>query len=193
MVKFPATEKSPEPETEAEEAIVIPWKAKVPELEIEAPLLKVIVPPVGEKFLVELTVKVPLTEKLTFDWLEGVSEMVRLLKVKLPVLAIVQPVVARVTVPPEAVKLLETFKVPLMVILLEVVIVPLIVKLLSVVAEVKERAALLPLTTTVDPPALKVPELEKTVVDEPLRVIGFELLALNVPALPILSTPVVKV
>lgn len=173
--------------------MVIPWKAKVPELEIEAPLLKVIVPPVGEKFLVELTVSVPPTEKLTFDWLDGVSEMVRLLKVKLPLLLIVQPVVAIVIVPPEAVKLLETLKAPLMVILLEVVTVPLTVRLLKVVAEVKDKAALLPLTTTVEPPALKVPELEKTVVDEPLIVIGFELLALRVPALPILKTPLVKV
>jgi len=80
-----------------------------------------------------------------------------------------------------------------MVILLEVVTVPLAVRLLRVVAEVKDKAAPLPLTTTVDPPALKVPELEKTVVDEPLIVIGLELLALKVPALPILKTPVVKV
>lgn len=155
--------------------------------------MKVIVPPVGEKFLVELTVSVPPIEKLTFDWLEGVSEIVKLLKVRLPVLVIVQPVVAIVIVPPEAVKLLETFKAPLMVILLEVVTVPLAVRLLRVVAEMKDKAAPLPLTTTVDPPALKVPELEKTVVDEPLIVIGLELLALNIPALPILSTPVVKV
>lgn len=62
-VKVPATENIPvEFVTIAEEARVRLLKVRVPELEMVEPLLNVIVPPVGARFLPELIVKVPPME-----------------------------------------------------------------------------------------------------------------------------------
>jgi hypothetical protein len=61
--------------------------------------------------------KPPLTVKLAFDCVVGVSEMDKLLKVKVPLLTIDQPVVAiEIALPPEAVRAEEplTVKAPLM-------------------------------------------------------------------------------
>jgi len=62
-VKVPPTAKLEEEVTAAEVARVTLLKVKDPELAIEAPLFKVIVPAVGAKVLVELTVNAPPTLK----------------------------------------------------------------------------------------------------------------------------------
>lgn len=105
-----------------------------------------------------------------------------------------QPVVAIVMVPPLGDRFPEpeTVKAPLTVKSLDVVGVPVIVKLLNVVAAVRVTAPL-PLITTVDPPALKTPDWEKIVAEVPFIVTALELLALNVPGVPIFKIPVENV
>jgi len=76
--------------------------------------VRVIVPEVGAKDLVELTVKAPPTLKEDVGWVVGVSETVRPLKTKVPELARDQPVVAKVIVPEDGLRLakLPTVKAP---------------------------------------------------------------------------------
>ena len=120
--------------------------------------------------------------------------MVKPEKTKVAELAIVQLVVAIVTVPPLGERLPEpeTVSAPLTVKLLEVVGVPVTVRLLKVVAAVRE-AAPAPLMTRVEPLASKTPAWEKMVAEVPLMVMGLELLALKVPGAPMFKIPVLKV
>jgi len=71
----------------------------VPALAIFAPSFKVMVPAVGERFLPESIVKVPPTLKEAVGCVLGVPEICNPLKVKVPELAMLQPVPVMVMVP----------------------------------------------------------------------------------------------
>ena len=82
-IKVPAMLKEAVVLTVAEAAILRPWKVKLPELTIEEPVLKVMVPEEGVKTPEAPTVNVPFPPKPTVALLAPV-EMALLLMVSLP-------------------------------------------------------------------------------------------------------------
>ena len=93
-------------------AIVNPLNVNVPLFVIPQPVpVIVIAPAVGASVMPELTVNIPLTEKLPAVCVVGVAAIVNPLKVKAPVFVMPQPTADIVTVPPLGEKFTPEFTV----------------------------------------------------------------------------------
>ena len=149
-------------------AIVSPLNVIAPMFVIPHPVpVMVIVPAVGASVMPELTVNIPLTEKLAAVCVVGVAATVNPLKVKVPLFVMPQPTADIVIVPPEGAKVAEALTVRVLLILHVVLAVYEVAVLAYVSFEnvVVEDPPMLcvpvPFRVTAPVPAVKVPWLTK--------------------------------
>jgi hypothetical protein len=167
-VNTAATEKFAVGCVEGVPAIVSPLNVNVPLFVIPQPVPVIVTAPaVGASVMPELTVNIPLTEKLAAVCVVGVDATVNPIKVNVPLFVMPQPTADIVIVPPEGAKVAEAFTVNVL-LMLHVVLAVYEVVVLAYVSfpnVVVEDPPMVwepvPLSVNTPVPAVKVPLLTK--------------------------------
>jgi hypothetical protein len=167
-VNTAATEKFAVGCVEGVPAIVSPLNVNVPLFVIPQPVPVIVTAPaVGASVMPELTVNIPLTEKLAAVCVVGVDATVNPIKVNVPLFVMPQPTADIVIVPPEGAKVAEALTVSVLVMLhvvlavYEVVVLAYVSFENVVVEEPPMVCAPVPFSVTTPVPAVNVPLFTK--------------------------------